>query len=62
MRPKLLGENLLLVATMLAPLASFAAPGGGGNPNAPEIDGGLAILGIALVAGVLSLLKKGPRK
>lgn len=50
--------SLLLVSISNA----FATPLGATVPNAPEIDANIAVLGLGLLAGVMSLVSEYRRK
>lgn len=56
-------KKLIVLGALVTPLISIAAVDYGGKPpGAPEIDGSYAVLGLALVGGVLSIMKKRHKK
>lgn len=58
-------RNLLISAVLLVPLTTFAQGNGhayGHTKHVPEIDGDSIVIGIALLGGVLSLVRRGNKK
>ena len=57
-------KRYIALTVLLAPILSAYATGASPNkpPGAPEIDGSYAVLGIALIGGALSILKKRNKK
>jgi len=57
-------KRYIAAAVLVMPIMSAYAAGALPTkpPGAPEIDGSYAVLGIALVGGALSILKKRSKK